>query len=128
MQIIIQRIPYSSSEFEYNTGNSSSNGIVYSLIQHLSEIFGEIVGLTIVVTCYLFLFKHQQQQCLQHIYTIYVENNGYQTKYWIGYYEIIIQTAIQKYLLYVILMHIQVSEFRSGRSSYGRKSSSNLYS
>jgi archaemetzincin len=45
MQIIIQRIPYSSSEFEYNTGNSSSNGIVYSLIQHLSEIFGDIVGI-----------------------------------------------------------------------------------
>lgn len=46
MQIIIQRIPYSlsSSEFEYNTSNSSSNGIVYSLIQHLSEIFGDIVG------------------------------------------------------------------------------------
>jgi archaemetzincin len=45
MQIIIQRIPYSSSEFEYNTSNSSSNGIVYSLIQHLSEIFGDIVGI-----------------------------------------------------------------------------------
>ena len=44
MQIIIQRIPYSSSEFEYNTSISSSNGIVYSLIQHLSEIFGDIVG------------------------------------------------------------------------------------
>ena len=46
MQIIIQRIPYSSSEFEYNTSiSSSSNGIVYSLIQHLSEIFGDIVGI-----------------------------------------------------------------------------------
>jgi archaemetzincin len=45
MQIIIQRIPYSSSEFEYNTSISSSNGIVYSLIQHLSEIFGDIVGI-----------------------------------------------------------------------------------
>ena len=45
MQIIIQRIPYSSFEFEYNNSNSSSNGIVYSLIQHLSEIFGDIVGI-----------------------------------------------------------------------------------
>lgn len=45
MQIIIQPIPYSSSEFEYNTSISSSNGIVYSLIQHLSEIFGDIVGI-----------------------------------------------------------------------------------
>ena len=45
MQIIIKRIPYSSSEFEYNTSISSSNGIVYSLIQHLSEIFGDIVGI-----------------------------------------------------------------------------------
>ena len=45
MQIIIQRIPYSSSEFGYNTSISSSNGIVYSLIQHLSEIFGDIVGI-----------------------------------------------------------------------------------
>ena len=45
MQIIIQRIPYSSSEFEYNTSISSSNGIVYSLIQHISEIFGDIVGI-----------------------------------------------------------------------------------
>ncbi|HEU4443598.1 MAG TPA: archaemetzincin [Nitrososphaeraceae archaeon] len=34
----------------------------------------------IVIACYLFPFKHQQQQCLQHIYTIYVESNGYQTK------------------------------------------------
>ena len=45
MQIIIQRIPYSSPEFEYNTSISSSNGKVYSLIQHLSEIFGNIVGI-----------------------------------------------------------------------------------
>lgn len=45
MQIIIQRIPYPSSEFEYNTSISSSNGIVYSLIQQLSEIFGDIVGI-----------------------------------------------------------------------------------
>jgi archaemetzincin len=45
MQIIIQRIPYSSSEFEYNTGSSSSNSIVYSLIQHLSEIFGDIASI-----------------------------------------------------------------------------------
>ena len=45
MQIVIQRIPYSSSEFEYITGNGSSNSIVYSLIQHLSEIFGDIVGI-----------------------------------------------------------------------------------
>jgi archaemetzincin len=45
MQIVIQRIPYSSSEFEYNTGSSSSNSIVYSLIQHLSEIFGDIASI-----------------------------------------------------------------------------------
>ena len=46
MQIIIQRIPYSSSEFEYNTSiSSSSNGIVYSLIQHLSEIFGNTASI-----------------------------------------------------------------------------------
>jgi archaemetzincin len=45
MQIIIQRIPYSSSEFEYNNGSSSSNSIVYSLIQHLSEIFGDIASI-----------------------------------------------------------------------------------
>ena len=38
MQIIIQPIPCSASEFEYN---SSGNSIVYSLIQHLSKIFGE---------------------------------------------------------------------------------------
>ena len=39
MQIIIQPIPYSTSEFEYN---SSGNSIVYSLIQHLSKIFGDM--------------------------------------------------------------------------------------
>ncbi|MDQ3840030.1 MAG: archaemetzincin family Zn-dependent metalloprotease [Thermoproteota archaeon] len=44
MQIIIQHIPYSSSEFEYNT-SSSGNSIVYSLIQHLSEIFGNIASI-----------------------------------------------------------------------------------
>ena len=44
MQIIIQPIPYSSSEFEYNT-SSSGNSIVYSLIQHLSEIFGDIASI-----------------------------------------------------------------------------------
>ena len=45
MQIIIQRIPYSFSEFEYNTSSSSGNSIVYSLIQHLSEIFGDIASI-----------------------------------------------------------------------------------
>jgi archaemetzincin len=40
MQIIIQRIPYSSSEFEYIT--DSGNSIVYFLIQHLLKIFGDI--------------------------------------------------------------------------------------
>jgi predicted Zn-dependent protease len=44
MQIIIQHIPYSSSKFEYNT-SSSGNSIVYSLIQHLSEIFGDIASI-----------------------------------------------------------------------------------
>ena len=42
MQIIIQPIPYSASEFEFN---SSSNSIVYSLIQHLLKIFGDKVGI-----------------------------------------------------------------------------------
>ncbi|HEY9385677.1 MAG TPA: archaemetzincin family Zn-dependent metalloprotease [Nitrososphaeraceae archaeon] len=42
MQILIQPIPYSTSEFEYN---SSSNSIVYSLIQHLSKIFGDMVSI-----------------------------------------------------------------------------------
>jgi archaemetzincin len=42
MQITIQRIPCSSSEFEYNNTSSSGNSMVYSLIQHLSEIFGDI--------------------------------------------------------------------------------------
>lgn len=94
MQIIIQRIPYSSSEFEYNTSiSSSSNGIVYSLIQHLSEIFGDIVGINNSSNLLSFSFHTSATTCLQHIYTIHVENNGYQTKYWIGYYEIIIQTA-----------------------------------
>jgi archaemetzincin len=45
MQIIIQRIPYSCSEFEYNTSSSSGNSIVYSLIQHLSEIFGDTASI-----------------------------------------------------------------------------------
>jgi archaemetzincin len=36
MQIIIQHIPYSSFEFEYNSGK---------LIQHLSEIFGDIASI-----------------------------------------------------------------------------------
>ena len=44
MQIIIQCIPCSSSEFEYNNA-SSDNSIVYSLIQHLSEIFGNIASI-----------------------------------------------------------------------------------
>jgi archaemetzincin len=44
MQIIIQPIRYSSSEFGYNTG-SSGNSIVYSLIQHLSETFGDIASI-----------------------------------------------------------------------------------
>jgi archaemetzincin len=42
MQIIIQPIPYSASKFEFN---SSSNSIVYSLIQHLLRIFGDKVGI-----------------------------------------------------------------------------------
>src|SRR5215203_5627323 len=42
MQIIIQPISYSASEFEFN---SSSNSIVYSLIQHLLKIFGDKVGI-----------------------------------------------------------------------------------
>jgi archaemetzincin len=42
MQIIIQPLPYSASEFEFN---SSSNSIVYSLIQHLLKIFGDKVGI-----------------------------------------------------------------------------------
>jgi archaemetzincin len=36
----MQPIPWSSSEFEHNT--SSRNSIVYSLIQHLSKIFGDM--------------------------------------------------------------------------------------
>jgi predicted Zn-dependent protease len=39
MQIIIQRVQCSSSELEYNS--TGGNGIVYSLIQHLSKIFGD---------------------------------------------------------------------------------------
>jgi archaemetzincin len=42
MQILIQPIPYSTSEFEYN---SSGNSIVYSLIQHLSKIFGDMASI-----------------------------------------------------------------------------------
>jgi predicted Zn-dependent protease len=45
MQIIIQRIPYSCSEFEYCTSSSSGNSIAYSLIQHLSEIFGDTASI-----------------------------------------------------------------------------------
>ena len=45
MQITIQRIPCSYTEFEYNTSSSSDNGIVYSLIQHLSKIFGDVAGI-----------------------------------------------------------------------------------
>jgi archaemetzincin len=45
MQIIIQRIPYSFSEFEYNTSSSSGNSVVYSLIQHLSEIYGDVASI-----------------------------------------------------------------------------------
>lgn len=74
MQIIIQRIPYSSSEFEYNTSISSSNGIGYSLIQHLSEIFGDIVGINNSSNLLSFSFQTSATTCLQHIYTIHVEN------------------------------------------------------
>jgi len=42
MQIIIQPIPCSASEFE---SNSSGNSIVYSLIQHLSKIFGDMASI-----------------------------------------------------------------------------------
>ena len=42
MQIIIQPIPCSASEFEYD---SSGNSIVYSLIQHLSKIFGDMASI-----------------------------------------------------------------------------------
>jgi archaemetzincin len=42
MQIIIQHIPRSSFEFKYVT--RSGNSIAYSLILHLSEIFGDIAG------------------------------------------------------------------------------------
>ena len=45
MQIIIQRIPYSCSKFEYCTSSSSGNSIAYSLIQHLSEIFGDTASI-----------------------------------------------------------------------------------
>jgi hypothetical protein len=47
MQIIIQRIPCSSFGFEYNTSynTSSGNSIVYSLVQHLSEIYGDIASI-----------------------------------------------------------------------------------
>jgi archaemetzincin len=45
MQIIIQRIPYSCSESEYNASSSSGNSIVYSLIRHLSEIFGDAASI-----------------------------------------------------------------------------------
>jgi hypothetical protein len=44
MQITIQCIPCSYTEFEYYTG-SSDNSIVYSLIQHLPEIFGDIASI-----------------------------------------------------------------------------------
>jgi predicted Zn-dependent protease len=44
MQIIIQRIPYSFSDIEYNTSSSSGNSVVYSLIQHLSEIYGDVAS------------------------------------------------------------------------------------
>jgi archaemetzincin len=42
MQILIRPIPYFTSEFEYN---SSGNSIVYSLIQHLSKIFGDMASI-----------------------------------------------------------------------------------
>jgi archaemetzincin len=46
MQIIIQRIPCSSFGFEYSTSynTSSGNSIAYSLVQHLSEIYGDIAS------------------------------------------------------------------------------------
>ena len=43
MQIIIQPIPYSASEFEYNSNNNSS--LICSLIQHLSKIFGDMASI-----------------------------------------------------------------------------------
>jgi archaemetzincin len=44
LQLTIQCIPSSSSEFKNNT-ISNGNGIVYSLIQHLSEIFGDLASI-----------------------------------------------------------------------------------
>jgi archaemetzincin len=43
MKIIIQPIAWSSSKSEYNS--SSSNGIICSLIQHLSKIFGDTASI-----------------------------------------------------------------------------------
>jgi archaemetzincin len=42
MQITIQGIPCSYTEFEYSTSSSSGNSMVYSLIQH---IFGDVAGI-----------------------------------------------------------------------------------
>ena len=47
MQIIIRRISCFSSGFGYFTSyNTSGNSIAYSLVQHLSEIYGDIVSIS----------------------------------------------------------------------------------
>jgi archaemetzincin len=45
MKIIIQPIAWSSSESKYNNSRGSSNGIICSLIQHLSKIFGDTASI-----------------------------------------------------------------------------------
>jgi archaemetzincin len=47
MQIIIHHIPCFSFGFEYNSSYniSSGNGIAYSLVQHLSVIYGDIASI-----------------------------------------------------------------------------------
>jgi hypothetical protein len=108
MQIIIQPIPYSTSEFEYN---SSGNSIVYSLIQHLSKIFGDMASIDSSSLQSSSSFQASTAAAIMPPTYLYDRRriNGYQIEYLIGYYKIIIQMTIRKYLLYVILMHIQVN-------------------
>jgi hypothetical protein len=47
MQIIIHLIPCFSLGFRYFTShNTSGNSIAYSLVQHLSEIYGDIASIS----------------------------------------------------------------------------------
>ncbi len=45
MQITIQVLPCLYTEFEYSTSSSSGYSMVYSLIQHLSKLFGDVASI-----------------------------------------------------------------------------------